>query len=176
MTVAMEQPAISAATEHLLPVMSFYAREAELLDGSRFDEWLELLSEDIQYQVPVRAVTKDGEGEYDTGGLRINDTLAHIRARIKRLRTGWAWAEEPPSRVVRCVGSVGVETTERDDLLKSMSAVILHRHRAQGVEPDVMAYRRVDYLRIFDGRYLLNKRTIYMSEDVLLSPNVSIFL
>jgi len=168
--------AVSKASDHLVSVMAFYALEAQLLDDRRFEEWVDLLSEDIQYQVPVRTITKDGANEYDSGALRINDNIAHIRARIKRLQTGWAWAEEPPSRVVRCVGSIAVETTSESDVLAARCAVILHRHRGQVEAPDVIAYRRLDELNIVGDSYILSKRVIHMSENVLLSPNISVFL
>lgn len=174
MTIVADAP--TRAIDHLLPVMAFYGREAQLLDERRFDEWLKFLSPEIIYQVPVRSVTKDGLGEYDSGGLRINDRLAHIEARIKRLTTGWAWAEEPPSRVVRCVGSITVEATDEDGVLAAQSAVILHRHRAQAEAPDVMAYRRIDELVVRGESIMIRKRLIHMSENVLLSPNISIFL
>lgn len=174
--IVQQQSGIASGLEYVGLVTAFYGLEAQLLDDRRFDEWLELLSEDMTYQVPVRVVTKDGTGEYDTGGMRIDDSLVHIQARIKRMRTGWAWAEEPPSRVVRCVGSIMVEQTEKRDRLVARSAVVLHRNRAQNEAPDVIAYRRIDELVLDGDRILLAKRVIHMSGNVLMSPNISIFL
>ena len=45
-------------------VTQFLLHEAELLDGRRFDDWLELLAEDMQYSMPVR-VTRGKEGGSD---------------------------------------------------------------------------------------------------------------
>jgi 3-phenylpropionate/cinnamic acid dioxygenase small subunit len=147
-----------------------------LLDENRFDEWVALLSKDVAYHVPVRTVTKDGEGEYDTGAFRVSDNLAVIEARIRRLRTGCAWAEEPRSRVVRCVGSVTVDEVRPDGHLVSKSAVILHRQRAQNEAPDLMAYRRVDELALEGDSFRICKRLILMTDNVLRAPNLSIFL
>lgn len=171
-----KQSGFNDGIEYLAEVTAFYGLEAQLLDDRLFDDWLELLSKDISYQIPVRVVTKNGDEEYESGGLRVNDTFAHIEGRVKRLRTGWAWAEEPPSRVVRCVGSVLVGTTDKTDRLVSRSAVVLHRHRARHEVPDVMAYRRIDELVLDGGGILLSKRVIHMSETTLMSPNISIFL
>lgn len=163
-------------SEYLAPVTAFYGYEAMLLDENRFNEWLELLAEDIVYQIPVRTVTKDGAGEYDSGALRVNDDLIVIQTRVKRLRTGWGWAEEPPSRVVRCVGSVMVEEMEEGGKLRAKSAVLLHRQRGQNEAPDVIAYRRVDELIAEGGNILIRRRTIFMMDNVLRAPNISIFM
>jgi 3-phenylpropionate/cinnamic acid dioxygenase small subunit len=173
---ALTETSLRTPADYLLPVINFYGHEAMLLDGHRFDEWLALLTEDVVYQVPVRIVSKDGVGEYATGALRINDRLAHVEARIKRLSTGWAFAEEPPSRVVRCVGSVTVPEVKTDGRVVARCAVILHRQRAQNETPDVLSYRREDELVAQGGRLLLSKRVILMADNVLRSPNISIFL
>jgi N,N-dimethyl phenylurea N-demethylase beta subunit len=172
----LEKAKTGQASAYLIPAIAFYGHEAMLLDEKRFDEWTALLSPDIRYQVPVRVVTKDGEGEYDTGALRIDDTFAVIEARIKRLRTEWAWAEEPPSRVVRCVGSVTMDGFAEDGAVVAKCAVILHRQRAQNEVTDVIAYRRRDELLPDGDGFLIRKRRILMIDNVLRAPNLSIFL
>lgn len=176
MSAALDQrPAALCLLDHQIAVTAFLAREARLLDEHRFEDWLALLDESISYRVPVRSVTRDGCSEYQSGD-RVNDGIKHIRARISRLQTGWAWAEEPASRVVRCLGGVDLEAAETADRIVAHSAVIAHRHRAQTPDPDVFAYRRCDELVIDGGGYRLAARTIFTAANVLLSPNLSIFL
>nr|WP_271035520.1 aromatic-ring-hydroxylating dioxygenase subunit beta [Mycolicibacterium monacense] len=43
-------------------VEAFMFREAELLDGGQFREWLGLLDPDIRYVVPVRTTREDSAG------------------------------------------------------------------------------------------------------------------
>ena len=87
----------------------FLAREAKLLDERRFDEWFALLDEDIVYHVPIREAKLAYNDEHASGGYRIRDNKALIGIRIERLKTGYAWAETPPSRTTRVVGSVLAE-------------------------------------------------------------------
>ena len=50
-----------ATLEQLLlhfDIESFLYKEAELLDERRFDEWLDLFTDDLVYVAPVRAVLR----------------------------------------------------------------------------------------------------------------------
>ena len=44
-------------------IEGFLYKEAELLDERRFEEWLDLLTEDIRYWMPMRRNVKFGESE-----------------------------------------------------------------------------------------------------------------
>ena len=51
-------------------VEAFYMHEAELLDDRRFDDWLELLAEDITYFMPLRRNVKFGSHDTDENSRR----------------------------------------------------------------------------------------------------------
>ncbi|HEV8726016.1 MAG TPA: aromatic-ring-hydroxylating dioxygenase subunit beta, partial [Candidatus Binatia bacterium] len=42
-------------------IAQFFFREAELLDSNRLEEWLELLAEDIAYEMPLRMTRERGQ-------------------------------------------------------------------------------------------------------------------
>lgn len=94
-------------------LQSWLHREAELLDDGRFDEWLELLSDEISYQAPVR-LTKElgqgGENAYRATGNQYHflEDRHTLGLRVARLKTDFAWAEDPPSRTRRFVTNVRV--------------------------------------------------------------------
>ena len=44
-------------------IAEFLYREAELLDERRYDEWLELLADDIRYWMPMRRNVKYDDSE-----------------------------------------------------------------------------------------------------------------
>ncbi len=160
----------------LLKVSWFYGQEAMLLDEMRFEEWFLLLADDICYEMPVRTVLKTAEGEFNSGACRFRDRLPHIRMRIDRLSTGHAWAEEPPSRVVRTVGSVALAgVSERGGLFVS-SSVVLHRHRGQNDHAEVIAYRRNDELLPVGDEFKLLHRKILAPDNILRLSGVTIFL
>ena len=94
-------------------VEEFLYQEAELLDERRFEDWLDLLTEDIRYWMPIRRNVKFGEleREFTRQGQDINwfdegkDTLTR---RVNQILTGVHWAEEPLSRICHTVSNVQV--------------------------------------------------------------------
>lgn len=42
-------------------ILDLLHREAELLDEGRLDEWLDLLTDDVTYQMPVRMTRERGQ-------------------------------------------------------------------------------------------------------------------
>jgi 3-phenylpropionate/cinnamic acid dioxygenase small subunit len=55
--------------EHMLlarEIEDFLYTEAELLDERRFEEWLDLLGEDVRYWMPMRRNVKFGEQARDS--------------------------------------------------------------------------------------------------------------
>lgn len=154
----------------------FLAREALLLDERRFWEWFALLDERIVYEIPIRTVTEFGRDEFVPGSFRTRDDKGMIETRIKRLFTGSAWAEDPPSRTVRSVGSVFTEPTDDPDVISVHSALLLYRHRAQDEHGDLIAARRRDRIRLSDQGPRLLARTVVLADTVLTTPNLAVFL
>ena len=171
-------------------VEQFLYREARLLDERRFHEWLELLTDDVHYWMPVRTsrypksskaiairdparyteeeLSKEGEvAIFD----ETKDTLAR---RIARLDTGMAWAEDPPSRTRHIVANIEVERGETDSELRVYSNFIVYRNRSE-TEQDFYVGARQDILQQVDGAWKIARRKIILDQNVLLAKNVSIF-
>lgn len=165
-----------SAAEHFAIAQAFLAREAKLLDERRFEDWFATLDDAISYHVPIRQARIAFADEHPEGAYRINDDKGLIRVRIDRLLSGQAWAEVPPSRTLRVVGSVMAEPTDRPDVIAVESAMILYRQRGHDQLGDVVPVRRQDELRLTaDGAKLL-KRTALIAEVVLSTPNLGVFL
>ena len=154
----------------------FLGLEAKLLDDRRFWDWFELLDDELVYEVPIRTVREFGGEEFVPGAYRLRDDKSMVRTRIKRLYTGSAWAEDPPSRTVRVVGSLLVEPTPDDQVVAVESALLLYRHRAQDEHGDTIAARRLDRIRFTDQGPRLLARTIILADTVLTTPNLGVFL
>src|SRR5213076_486642 len=97
-----------ATPEQFAIAQQFLAWEAKLLDERRFRDWFALIDDGIEYIVPIR-IAKFAYADEVATGHRIYDNKELIEVRIKRLECGAAWAETPPSRTLRVVGSVLVE-------------------------------------------------------------------
>ena len=176
--------------EIIREVEQFLYREARLLDERRFHDWLALFTEDVRYWMPGRTsrypVTSKAIGildheRYDAeelskaGELAIFDeTKETLQARIARLDTGMAWAEDPPSRTRHLITNIEVEDGDTAAELRVFSNYLVYRTRGE-TEQDFYIGRREDVLRNVDGTWKIARRTIILDQNVLLAKNVSIF-
>lgn len=161
--------------DSFLIAQNFLAREAKLLDERRFEEWFAMLDDDIVYHVPIRSAQIDYAAETTEGAYRVRDDKALIRVRIDRLLSGYAWAEIPPSRTLRLVGSLLVERPSAD-IIAVESALMLYRQRGHEAPGEVIPVRRQDELHVTDNGVRLRKRTALITEVVLTTPNLGVFL
>ena len=150
--------------------------EATLLDHGRFDEWLELLTEDIVYQAPVRVTRERGKPDISDAMFHFDDTRATLGMRVERLKTEYAWAEDPPSRTRHFVSNVQVWPTERSDELAVHSYVLVYRNRGSDAGYDLLSGERQDVLRQVDGRWRLARRRVVLDQATLGTKNLGIFL
>ncbi len=156
----------------------FMYLEADLLDWWRLDEWLELLAEDIRYFMPiVRNVQANQRNrEYTVPGREMAwfDEGKHLLTqRVKQLKTGVHWAEEPLSRISHLISNVRLLAVRQNEMDVS-SRFAIYRNRMQ-TETDWFVGKRKDTLRKQDGCWKLAARTIYLDHNVLLPKNLSIF-
>lgn len=154
----------------------FLYHEARLLDDAQFDAWLELLHDELAYEMPIRrsVMPKDGPG-FVEGMTFLSETRNSLVTRVRRLQTEQAWAEQPGSRTRHLVCNVLVEPGEADGELRVMSAFLVTRTRAD-LPYDVFTGERRDVLAREDGRLLLKRREIRFDQTVMHSYNLSIFL
>lgn len=157
-----------------LTAQNFLAREAKLLDERRFEDWLEMLDENIIYHVPIREAKLNFADEHGSGAYRINDVRILVETRVKRLNSGQAWAEIAPSRTLRLVGSL---IAERDgDIIKAESALIVYRQRGHDDPGELIPVRRQDQLKVTDEGVKLLRRDAFITEVVLTTPNLGVFV
>jgi 3-phenylpropionate/cinnamic acid dioxygenase small subunit len=168
----------------------FLYREARLLDERRFHEWLTLLADDIRYWMvgrsnrypraslaiamldPDRYGNRDPE-EADELAL-LDETKTTLAARVARLATGMAWAEDPPSRTRHLVTNIEVEPGERDGEFRVRANFLVYRSRA-GTEQDFYVGGREDLLRRTPEGWQIAHRKLLLDQNVLLAKNISIF-
>jgi 3-phenylpropionate/cinnamic acid dioxygenase small subunit len=171
-------------------VEQFLYREARLLDERRFHEWLELLTDDIRYWMGSRtnrypkrskAIAILDPDRYVEDDITKEDELAifdedrqTLGARVARLDTGMAWAEDPPSRTRHMISNIEVEPGDTAQEVKVYSNFIVYRSRAE-TEEDFYVGARRDVLRRVAGAWKIAGRKIILDQNVLSAKNVSIF-
>ncbi len=172
--------------DHLLlkdEIEQFLYQEAELLDERQFEDWLDLLTEDIRYWMPMRRNVKFGEldREFTREGQDINwfdegkDTLVR---RVNQILTGVHWAEEPLSRICHSVSNVEVlkatPSVSQATEVNVKCRFMIYRNRVQ-TETDFLVGKREEVLRSVDGQWKIAQRKIILDQNVLLAKNLTFF-
>jgi biphenyl 2,3-dioxygenase beta subunit len=173
----MSEPDRIAAMLQQYEVERFLYDEAALLDARRFEQWLELFTDDARYFMPIRRTrTRDDlDREFTQPGEMafFDDTKGTLGRRVKKLATGRSWSEDPPSRTRHLITNVRVVEV-RGDELDVESNFHLYRTRLKSEETSWIGSRR-DTLRRVDGTLRIARRTILLEQTVLLSSNLSNF-
>jgi phthalate 3,4-dioxygenase subunit beta len=151
--------------------------EAYLLDAQDYETWLELLTDDIRYVMPVRVTTALAAGFDEAPGMaHFDEDKYSLGRRVARFATEHAWTEDPPSRIRHHLSNIRTFSTDRADELLVQSAVLLFRSRGDVREPAFVSAGREDILRDEAGTWRLARRTIAVDESVLRMQNLAIFL
>ena len=164
-------------------VEAFLYHEANLLDDRRYEEWLDLLTDDVRYWVPMRRNVKFGEleREFTREGQDINwfdEGKTTLTQRVRQILTGVHWAEEPLSRLSHLVTNVEItEATPNAAYAEEVSLrcrFIIYRNRV-ATETDILVGRREDRLRRVDGEWRIAQRQVFLDQNVLLAKNLTFF-
>ncbi|MFM8481088.1 MAG: 3-phenylpropionate/cinnamic acid dioxygenase subunit beta [Gammaproteobacteria bacterium] len=168
----------------------FLYLEARLLDQRRYRDWLDLLADDLQYWVPIRSTRFGNKSHAITGGkvelqgaeitrrdelAYMDDTKVTLRMRVERLETGTAWAEEPPSRTTHLITNIEVEPATNTGEFQVFSNFLMFRSRLE-TEEDVVVGNREDLLRRHGDGWLIARRKVVLTHNVLSAKNLSTFL
>jgi phthalate 3,4-dioxygenase beta subunit len=158
-------------------VHQFLVTEAELLDARRYDDWIELMTEDVRYSMPVRVTTSPTERDAAREPMHhFDEDLWSLRRRVERFATEHAWTEDPPSRTRHLVTNVRAYPGEREDETLARSYLLLFRSRGDVRPPDFVVGERSDVLRRVDGELKLARREFEVDESVLRTQNLAVFV
>jgi len=159
-------------------IEDFLYHEVDLLDERRYDEWLDLFTDDARYWMPMRRNVPhdEREREFTRAGLDVNwfdegkDTLTR---RVRQIQTGVHWAEEPPSRLCHMLSNVQIVAATPSEVTVKCRFLI-YRNRVE-TETDFLVGKREDVLRRVDGSWKIAHRKIVLDQSVLLAKNLTFF-
>ena len=165
-------------------IEQFYYTEAELLDDRRFEEWLDLLDDDIRYFMPLRRNVKFGQHAARENTRSGQDSAwfdegkRTLSQRVAQIATGIHWAEEPLSRISHLVTNVRItsdDATLEAPEINVNSRFLVYRNRVE-YETDIFVGKRIDRLkRGGPAGWLVTDRTILLDQSVLLAKNLTLF-
>ena len=158
-------------------VEQFLYFEAELLDDGRFEEWLDVLADDIEYLMPTRVTRSRGDGsEFLADMYHFEENKYRLRKRVERLGSEYAWAEDPPSRTRHAVNNVRVRPGEGTDEFAVRSVLLLYRSRGETADHDLLSAERHDVVRREPDEWRLARRVILLDQATVATHNLSVFL
>lgn len=171
-------------------ISEFMHHEADLLDERRFEEWLDLLDDDIEYTMPLRLNLR--HDEIDDEATRAGEDVcwfdegkSTLTKRVEQIRTGEHWAEEPFSRVSHIVSNIRIHSVKpeagdgnvtrgsRPAEVEVGCRFIVYRNRV-AAETDLWVGRRTDTLRATPDGWLLRRRHLLLDQNVLLAKNLTV--
>jgi 3-phenylpropionate/cinnamic acid dioxygenase small subunit len=163
-------------------IEDFFYTEADLLDEREYDRWLDLLTEDVVYWMPMRKNVsfanraKDTTAEDDVAWF--HDDKETLRKRVKQIQTGLHWADEPISRVAHVITNIRltepISALDEGARATTKCRFIVYRNRLEA-ETDLLVGRREDTLTRIGGQLKVARRKIILDQSVLLAKNLTMF-
>jgi 3-phenylpropionate/cinnamic acid dioxygenase small subunit len=158
------------STEDRMAIEQLLYREAHLLDEHRFKEWLDLLTDDVEYLMPL---TEHVQGKVAPAGHPIiKDDKATLMARVAKDDTGFSHVEIPVSMTCHMIGNVLIEE-EVDGEVQVQSSFIVRQARKLRDEAWWVGRRNDRVRRVGEG-WRICRRTIHLDATVL-PRGISIF-
>lgn len=161
-------------------IEQFYYWEAKLLNDRRFQEWFDLLAEDIHYFMPIRTTRIMREAEQEYSGAHeyahFDDNAQMMQGRLRKITSDVSWSENPASRTRHAISNVMIVDGENPDEYRVSNVFIVYRNRLER-QLDIFAGERKDILRRTGGEagFEIAKRTILIDQSTILANNLSFF-
>jgi 3-phenylpropionate/cinnamic acid dioxygenase small subunit len=155
-------------------IEQFLYYEAELLDNYRYDEWLALMTKTIRYAMPVRLTKEEGDPGLSEMYHFLED-YETLQLRVERLKTNFAWAEDPPSRTRRMISNVRIKEKINDHHVKVHHYFMLYRNRGEEANYELISGERRDTLIKVNGRWMIDDRLILVDQAKLGLKNLAVF-
>jgi len=168
--------------DHLLrlEIEDFLWYEADLLDEFRYEEWLDLLTDDVTYWMPIlrnvpsRELEKEQTAEGGTDLSWYSDDKPILEKRVQQIRTHVHWADEPFSRISHFITNVRILGWNGPDEVRVKCRFLFYRNRHEDEESTFIG-KRIDTLRRTDNGWKIARREIYLDESVMLFKNFTNF-
>jgi len=150
----------------------FLYQEADILDAWDYDGWFALFEEGARYEIP----TTDYRGwSLHSGGSFVDDDYDLIRARVKRLKSRKAHAENPHSRTHRLISNVQVLARDDGETALIRAAFVVHRARDGHFDQYVGRYEHIVVPTDAGLRFRL-RRTLLGHEALPIGARLSFIL
>jgi benzoate/toluate 1,2-dioxygenase subunit beta len=151
-----------------IEVTNLVYREAMLLDRRRWDDWIDLYTEDAMYWVPAWANEEDTTNDPDTQlNLIYLRNRGGLEDRVFRIETRDSYASYPLDRTVHAVSNVLIEKTDGDEI-EATANCLVHSYGKKGSLTRGGMY---DFtLTRINGELKISRKKIVFIDDRLEGP------
>ncbi len=175
--LAMKGEGADVGIDLLHRIERFYYKEARMLDEERYQEWYDLLADDLFYWMPLTEsrFRRDPRPTLSPEHMAyFDESKADIAVRIGRIASNLVWTEDPPTRHVYIVAGIEAFETGVPGEYEVHSTFTQYRNRGENDEATLHGRRR-DLLREVDGSFQVVRRLILLPQSVLQTKNLSVF-
>jgi 3-phenylpropionate/cinnamic acid dioxygenase small subunit len=160
-------------------ILDFLIDEAALLDDDRHLEWLECLTDDIAYKMPVRKTVyrRDGNG-FDERNVHWDDDRFSLGLRVRRsVDVEAAYDRDPAPRIRRMVTNLVVHETDTPGEYAATTYLLVLRNRFDAPTYDMVTAKREDLIRRDDdGTCKLARRLVLLDQTALGAVFINVFM
>ncbi len=150
-------------------IEKFLYEEARIMDEHLYDEWLTLWTDDALYWVPFN----EDDIDPDTHVSIIYEHAVQRAFRVARLKSGSAYAQDPPSKMRRIIGNIEVQGVENGEITVVSNFDITHLRRSH---LDIYSGRQLHRLRREDGQLKIAYRKVMLLQNDEALGNLSFLL
>lgn len=159
-------------------IEQFYYHEAALLDDRKFKEWLDLLSDDLEYWMPIRTTRSHADRHLEFAKIGehayFDDDKKLMTMRVNKLYTGYSWGEDPPSRTRHLITNVRILNMISENEIDVSSNFTLYQSRLSD-EENFWFGRREDRLKNENNSWRVLKRHIFLDHVRLPTKSLTVF-
>jgi 3-phenylpropionate/cinnamic acid dioxygenase small subunit len=152
-------------------VIGFIYREARLLDEQRYDEWLDLFTEDGRYWMPL----EHGQTDRRLTASLMDEDLLLLRIRVERLKGIRTYSQKPPSRCHHLLQQPQLDIFDPDTGKFRVWTPIHYVEARQGRQDFYAAWVTHDLITADDELRMQMKRVDLINCDAALG-NIQLFL
>lgn len=158
--------------------IEFFLQEAELIDDGKFRDWLNLMTDDFTYRIPVRVTReKAAPTEFSDLASHMDETKNTMEIRVLRAYSEYNWAEDPASRTRHFLTNFRAKMDENsENEIHYKTNFLLYRGKFDLPTFQLLSGEKHDTIRRIDGQWKLSKRLILLDHATIPMNNLAIFI
>lgn len=154
------------ATQAHADLWDFLINEAAALDEHRYNDWLDLLTDDFLYEMPVPRSTEDmTQSLYDMNTFLAHESKSFLSMRFTRVESDHAWSERPRAFLRHFVTNFRVLQEHDGESWTVATNVLAYRSRLPA-SVTISSAGRVDTIVARAEGLRLQHRVVYLDTEL----------